>query len=554
MLAAGSGSLVSSGLLTGCSTAQSLLPAALGGRAPEADPRLQTVVPGSSFKGVHGLAFDAKDQLYAGSVVGQALYAVDRNNGKVTTVVGPPLGMADDIAFAPDGTMAWTGYLLGEVYAWRGGKVVTLAKGLPGINSLAFRPDGRLYATQVFLGDALYEIDTAGIKPARKIMEGMGGLNGFQFTPQGQLIGPLWFKGQIVRVDVDRARLEVIADGFKIPAAANVDSKGLIWVVDTALGQLISVDARSGAKKVVAQLATALDNLAIDSKDRIFVSNMADNGIQEVDPVSGRARQVVRGALASPCGLALATGSQGEELHVADIFAYRKVDLRTGSVSDIARMHGDALEYPFSCSVSARRVMLSSWFTGTVQVFSRSTGRPEWIAHGLAAPYDALELGDGSIVVAELGSGKLLRLSGLEGKTRATITDGLAGPVGLSFDGIGLYVTESLAGRVTRVDLATGVKRVIASGLRLPEGVCRASDRLLMVAEVGAKRVVSVDTSTGFVTPILDNLPIGLPAAAGMPPSYMPTGIAIGGDASIYFSSDINNAIYRIPRSSRLAG
>ena len=37
---------------------------------------------------------------------------------------------------------------------------------------------GKTYAT---LGDALYEIDPQGVKPPRKIMEGMGGLNGFQF-------------------------------------------------------------------------------------------------------------------------------------------------------------------------------------------------------------------------------------------------------------------------------------------------------------------------------------------------------------------------------------
>ena len=53
-------------------------------------------------------------------------------------------------------------------------------------------------------------------------------------------------------------------------------------MVDTALGQLVRVDPKSDEKKMVAQLKPSLDNLAIDDKDRIFVSNMADNGIQEV--------------------------------------------------------------------------------------------------------------------------------------------------------------------------------------------------------------------------------------------------------------------------------
>src|SRR5436309_15571245 len=134
------------------------------------------LVPGSAFHGVHGLGVDKTGQLFAGSVAGAALYQVDRNNGTAKIAIGAPEGMADDIAFAPDGTMAWTGFLTGDLYARKGdGPVKKLASGLPGINSLAFRKDGRLYATQVFLGDALYEIDGEGVKPPRKIMEKMGG-------------------------------------------------------------------------------------------------------------------------------------------------------------------------------------------------------------------------------------------------------------------------------------------------------------------------------------------------------------------------------------------
>src|SRR3954452_10406696 len=213
------------------------------------------LVPGSAFHGVHGLGIDKSGRLFAGSVAGAAIYKVDRTKITAKIVVISPEGMADDIAFAPDGTMAWTAFLMGDLYARKGdGPVKKLASGLPGINSLAYRKDGRLYATQVFLGDALYEIDPEGVKPARKIMENMGGLNGFEFGPDDKLYGPLWFKGQVAKVDVDKAELSVVADGFKVPAAVNFDSKGNLWVVDTAMGQLVRVDPATGAKKVVAQL------------------------------------------------------------------------------------------------------------------------------------------------------------------------------------------------------------------------------------------------------------------------------------------------------------
>jgi sugar lactone lactonase YvrE len=195
------------------------------------------LVPGSAFHGVHGLGIDKSGRLFAGSVAGAALYEVDRANGTAKIAIPTPEGMADDIAFAPDGTMAWTGFLTGDLYSRKGdGPIKKLASGLAGINSLAYRKDGRLYATTVFLGDTLYEIDVEGVKPPRTIMEKMGGLNGFEFGPDDMLYGPLWFKGQVVKVDVDKAELTVVADGFKVPAAVNFDSKGNLWVVDTALG------------------------------------------------------------------------------------------------------------------------------------------------------------------------------------------------------------------------------------------------------------------------------------------------------------------------------
>ena len=404
------------------------------------------------------------------------------------------------------------------------------ASGLPGINSLAYRKDGRLYATQVFLGDALYEIDTEGVKPPRKIMEKMGGLNGFEFGPDDKLYGPLWFKGQVARVDVDKGELSVVADGFKIPAAVNFDSKGNLFVVDTALGQLVRVDTQTGAKKVAAQLKPSLDNLAIDDKDRIFVSNMADNGIQEVDPETGSAKQVIIGKLALPSGIAVVSDGAKDTIYVADLFAYRTVDGATGEVSEVARMHADGvtLEYPMSATASGDNVLLSSWFTGTVQVIDRKTGKTRDMLHEFKAPHDAVMLGDGSILVSELGSKSLVRVTGEHGKDRHTVIGGIEGPVGMVAAGKdSVYVTEAFAGLVSKV-ATNGEKTVVARDLKMPEGIAIAPDGKLVVAEVGAKRLVSIDPQAGTVTEIVGNLPIGLPAAPGGLPTNIPTGVGVG--------------------------
>lgn len=509
------------------------------------------LVPGSAFHGVHGLAIDKAGHLFAGSVAGAALYEVDIPGGSAKVAIPAPIGMADDIAFAPDGTMAWTGFLAGDLYSRKGdGPIKKLASGLPGINSLAFRKNGRLYATTVFLGDTLYEIDVEGVKPPRQIMEKMGGLNGFEFGPDDKLYGPLWFKGQVAKVDVDKAELTVVADGFKVPAAVNFDSKGDLWVVDTALGQLVRVDPKSGAKTMVAQLKPSLDNLAIDDKDRIYVSNMADNGIQEVDPATGQARQVIIGKLALPGGIGVTSENGKDTIHVADVFAYRTVDGATGEVTEKARMHaaGVTLEYPMSATAKGNDVVLSSWFTGTVQVIDGKTGATRDMLHGFKAPHDALVLADGSILVAEFGTKSLVRVSGEHGKDRTTLIGGLEGPVGLVAGSRGeVYLTEAFSGVISMIE-SNGEKTVVAKDLKMPEGIARARDGKLIVAEVGAKRLIEIVPETGTVTEIAANLPIGLVGAPGGLPTHIPTGVGIGESGTIYFSSDIENAIYKLTK------
>ena len=82
----------------------------------------------------------------------------------------------------------------------------------------------------------------------------------------------------------------------------------------------------------------------------------------------------------------------------------------------------------------------------------------------------------------------------------------------------------------------------------MPEGIALAPNGKLIVAEVGAKRIVEIDPATGAVTEIAGNLPIGLVGAPGGLPTNIPTGVGVGASGTIYLSSDIENAIYRITK------
>ena len=536
---------------------------------PEAPPakeyNQQFLVPGSWFHGVHGLAFNKDDQLFAGSVIGQTIYRVQVDSGEVDRVIDPPMGMADDIAFADDGTMAWTAFLLGKVYIRKpNGKTIEVANGMGGPNSIAFGKDGRLFVSEVFLGDALYEIDLKNVdkpdfKPfprseLRRIAEKMGGLNGFEIhKDDGFLYGPLWFKGQIVKINLETGAIEVIAEGFKIPAAANIDpqNRDNVYVVDTGTGGVWSVSLTSKAKKLVASLKPGLDNLAFDSRGRLFVTSVTDNGIYLVDKQTGAHRTIVEGKLAIPSDLAVVSEGGKDTVHVADVFSYRTVDGQSGAVADVLRIHGDTHAYPIGISVGPKHTLLTSWFSNTVEKVDRKTGKLVATLGDFAAPVDALEAADGTIYVAELASANLVKVSP-DGKTRSTVVKELRGPVSLA-QGPGnlIYVTEIAAGAVTQIDVVTGMRKVVADGLAGPEGIDVGPDGLLYVAEVGQKRVVAIDPATGTKTVIASNLDIGLAPYPGGPPALVPTGVAVGRTGTVYVSSDIRNALYKLTPPTR---
>jgi streptogramin lyase len=523
--------------LGACASTNASRPAGWG--APEA------LVAPSSFTGVHGLAVDAKGRLLAGSVVGYSMWEVDRQSGAAKVLIAAPEGQADDIAVGPKGELAWTNYLMGMVRYRESdtAPMKVLAKDLPGLNSLDFdRKNGKLYASQVFLGDALWELDVAGVKAPRLIAKDMGGFNGFEVGPDGLLYGPLWFKGQVVKIDPANGAITVINSEFKVPAAANLDGKGNLWVVDTRTGELCKVELASGRKTVVKQLKTALDNLAIAPDGTIYVSNMADNSIQAFNPATGELRTLTSGKLAVPAGLKL----DGDSLWVADVFGFRQVNVKNGEVKDIFRMQASDMEYPFAVGVSTKLFALTSWFTGTVQLVDRATLKTVHMIHGLKAPFDALPMEDGSVVYAEIATGSITQASGADHKTTKVITTGLGGPVQMTLGRDGaLYVTEA-AGKLTRIDLASGAKTEVASGLALPEGVAQTPWGTFIVAEAAAGRLTEIDPATGTRRSVAENLPIGLAAGPGMPPPYVVTGVAVGADGTVYFSADKNNAIYRV--------
>ncbi len=509
--------------------------------ATATDWTLDHLVPGGPFKGIHGLGVGPDGLIYVGSVIGQTLHTVDPRTGATAVFVPPTAGLADDVEFGADGTIFWTGFSNGTLNARSpGGGTRVIASGLPGLNSLAMDAKGRLFATQVFAGDALWEMDPTGEKPPRLVMKDMGGLNGFDFGPDGRLCGPLWFKHQVACIDVDTASLEVVAEGFKVPAAVNFDSRGRLHAIDNETGEVFRIDTAAHTRERVAVAPTNLDNLAFDAADRLYVTNMSDNAIYEV-PLDGRPlRTVISSPLTLPGGIAL----QGNTLYVADHFTMRKVDTQSGTVQDIDRSlltNG----YPSTIATSATRIASASVESGVVQLRDRASERPLAVWVGMARPGAIAVTDERHVAVAEIGTGKLLALDASRPDTREVLAEGLEQPMGLVRRGSEWFVSESAAGRVSALG-AKGARRVVVEGLQQPEGLAFMPDGRLAVAETGTGRVLLVDTATGERETIARGLPLGIADAPGAPPGMIPTGVAVDAAGTVYLSSDRESSLLRL--------
>ncbi len=511
----------------------------IAGSATAADWKVTTLVPGGPFHGVHGIRMGPDGLLYAGSVSGSSLWSVDPKTGKYKVVIGPPEGQADDLGFGPGGQMVWTAIGQGIVYSRKGNGPIEQIARLPSINSIHWSPDGkRLFAAQVFGADDLWELDPTGKTPPRRIRAQMGGFNSFAMGSDGKLYGPLWFRGQVVQVDPDSGETKVIAEGLKTPAAVKLDAAQNIYALDTAVGQMLAI-GRDGSKRLVAQLEPALDNFEIVG-GKAYVTNMVDDGIQEVDLKSGKVRQVVKGAFSYPLDIAISSDGGRETIWVADAFAFRKVDARTGKVSVVERQYaaGSHVGNSSGVGVGKDRVLVTGG--GSITTWDRKTGAYRETLRGGMGVTDAVELPDGTIVAAERARGRLIKFVG---ETRDALAEGLAGPSSLAVGKDGqLYVTEVGAGRVSRVDGKSGQRTTVAEGFQLPRAVAAGPDGKLVVLDVGAKEAVAVDPGTGAKTVLARNLPVGWitkPVPNG-------GGVAVGADGTVYVSSDVDNSLLKL--------
>lgn len=500
--------------------------------------------------GAGGMAFDAEDRLYVANGGGQSISVLDPEDGEILDVLGPEQGVSypDDLTFTPDGTLYWTDALAGKVGGWTAeGHGITVAEGIPSLNPITASDDGSLFVGQCFHEGpgSLFEIDPSGVEPPRVILGDIPGCaaNGMDWW-NGDLYTPRWFEGTVTRVDVEDGTLSEITGDWSVPAAVALDSAGRVHAISHSTGEVVRIDAKTGARTVLTTLTPGLDNLVFDSSDRLFVSSTTDAFIVEVLD-DGSTRTVSPGGMTLPLGVAV----MGDILYVGEGLAVRSFDKNTGEPLEVIRSVlgiGPLNLVAGALEVWDERLLVLDPFFGSAALFNPATLETSNLPP-FSAPVDAEPFGAG-IAITELGTGSIVLLSGADLGDRATLVSGLTAPAGLGASGDNLYVSDSASGEVLQVvrdgETLTPPEPITDTLFTSPEGIAVSHGRLLVV-EGGTGTLHGVNLTTGAVTTIAGDLPFQ-PAAPGLPPHMNFNDLHRDDAGSLYLNADAAASIYKI--------
>ena len=539
-----------------------LVAAACAGLAAAAD----NVLVQGNLPGTYGVRFGPNGNLYV-CALGAGIAVLDLGQGQMVDLIGPERGVngPEDVNFGPDGSMYWSQMFTGEIGRMAPDGTVTTQMIGPGINSIVFSDDGRMYVTEPWYTDSLYEIDPTLVEPPELLAQGIGGLKNPEFGPDGLMYGALMLQGQVVKIDVDIVppTVETVASGIPGPFNVKFGPDGMLYVLERTGFTVQRMDPASGAHSTYVELPFGPDSIAFAPSGALFVTSYTDGVVAVVMP-DGTVQTVVPGGLTMPSGIAVKHRVDGESVFVGNLFSLHEYDGATGAALSVERMPMPPIGFGGALSVAnaGNNLVLTNFFPmSRVQVWNPDTGEVVKDILDFPAVTNAIAFGD-DLIIVDLGMGegqaRVVRVGDGGTTVLADITDQIVLPLGLVARDDDLWVGDWYTGMVWQL-IADGQELAdpipAAAGLSGPEGMAFDLDGSLLVVEGTAGRVSRIRIESGAVTPVVSGLELSGVGAGILPPFNTFNGIAVGPSGAIYVSGDLGVKVYRlVPRTLYLPG
>ncbi len=497
--------------------------------------------PPSGLYGANGMQFGPDGKLYVVQAFGSQVSAIDTTTGACQTVspVGGPIVAPDDLAFDSRGVMYVTEVMSARVSARTpDGQTRVIANNVPGANGITCYQD-RLFMDECRPGGRLFELYPDGRAP-RLIADNLALPNALSVGPDEQIYFPQIAAGEIWRVPLAGGTPQCFVTGLAVPTAVKFDRNGLLTTTQAGTGEVVKINLQNKTKTVVGRSRPGIDNFAIDTNNRLFISHFVDGGVAEIFS-DGQERVLVASGFLGPWGIALASdgtlyaGDGGSLAAAAADGKWHRPSMLLeegfpGFVRGLASGPGSNLYLTTSAG------SVASYHPGTRATHTFATGLNELL--GIAC------MPDGSCIVAEAGAGRLLRINA-KGEI-SVLASGLRRPAGVVVaDNGACCVSDESTGRIVQVN---GGATTVLDGLQKPQGLALSGGQLF-VLDVGSKELIAFSLSTKQRQTLATNLPVGAPPGItpkplmGVPdlipgPLSSFAGLTAGGNGAIYIAGD----------------
>ena len=378
-----------------------------------------------------------------------------------------------------------------------------------GSNGLRTGPDGRIYVAQV-VGSQISAIDVE--TGQLETISAKGGAiiapDDVAFDPGGNLYATEYYDGRVSVRGTD-GRTHVLRDD--LPGANGITfHKGRLFIDECRIGgRLMELSLSGAAPRVLAENLPLPNAMEVGPDGMLYYPLVGTNDIWRIDPEGGTPERVV-----GDLGVPVAVKFDKKGFIVSPQTAsgqVLRIDPRSGERSLLARLEPGLDNLTFV----EDRLFVSS-FTGQITEILSDGRTRALLPGGLQWPLDLSTGQDGKLYVAD-GS-HFYELSA-DGKLRTLgmmFSPGFPGLIrGVQAVGAGEFLVTTSLGQVSRYRPASSEHEVLAQGFDQLYGIAVAPGGVILAAELGAGRVISV--KGGRVEVLASGLanPIGVACGAG---------------------------------------
>jgi len=514
---------------------------AAGPKSLDPNYKIIRLVKDTLFPGCNGATIGMDGALYVVHTGDGTTTRIDLKSMKATKFVPSYVGtfITDDVTSDDKGNFYSTGTtpLVGEVYRIdKNGMKSVIAKGLLAPNGIQYnKRTGRLFVSECFQANRVFEIDPTGAKEPRLLIKEniIAVPEGFDFDPDtNDLIIPDMGTGKILRVHPDTGNITVIAEKFSAPIALKVGPDKMAYFPELG-GSVYRLSLDGQKREKLAQLPPGLDNLAITKEGRLFITGYWDATIYEVSTDgSGKFKTLFPKGPNSINGILI----KNNKVLISDAIMIRSVEKGQYFPTKLNAWATQHMPLPIGLADGpGDQVFWPDSVNNAVAIGDPAKGEFKAIAGGLNRPSAVLmSKNEPKVYVAEYGAGQITEVSLADGAKKTLVT-GLEGPLSLVIIDNTLYVAEGKVGRISKVDLTNGNKEVFLAGVVGMTGALGNDGAGNLLALDGAsKNLFRINPKNLAISKVAENLPVGYTMLGSYPPVGFAMAMAIGPKGDIF--------------------